>query len=52
MRGMKNDFGQLYPVVSLGTEWVLMIHTTSHEICQIFFLSHLYLEHGEMDEFP
>lgn len=33
---MKTDFGQLYSVISLGTEWVLMIHTTSQDTSDIF----------------
>lgn len=36
---MKTEFGQLYSVFSLGTERVLMVHTTSQGMSDIFPLS-------------
>lgn len=40
IHGMKTGFGHLYSVINLGTEWVLMIHTTSQQdMSDIFALS-------------
>lgn len=39
IHGMSTDFGQLYSVISLGTEWVLMIHMISQDISYIFAVS-------------
>lgn len=47
---VKTDFGQHCSIISLGTEGLLMIHKLC-VICQIFFLSHLYLEYGKIINF-
>lgn len=39
IHGMSNDFGQLYSVISLGTECVLMIHMISQDMSYNFAVS-------------
>lgn len=50
IHAVETDFGQHCSVISLGTEWILTIHQLP-VICQIFFLSHFYLEYGKIIDF-